>query len=60
MGSYSPVDFGHIVLDQKVEDLATRQSSNVLLDLVESLQRNVPVPIPVVVLAQTQLYMRTD
>ena len=59
MGFYSPVYFGHIELDQEVEHLATWQPFNVLLNLVVSLQRNVSVPVRVVVITQTHLYMRT-
>ena len=46
------MDFGHIVLNHEVEDLATQESSNVIPDLVESPQ-NFRIPIPAFVPAQT-------
>ena len=45
------MDFGHIVLNHEIEDLATRQSSDIIPDLVESLH-NFQIPIPAFVPAQ--------
>lgn len=54
------MNFGHVVLNQEIEYLATWQSLNVLLYLLEDFRGNAPVPIWLVILAHTQLCMRID